>query len=777
MKSTTAKFKQIMAAATARDYLIKIDLTLADNTVLHLTEADIWEDSFSIETASSGTSSFDIGCAVIGKCTFTINNINGDFDSYDFFNANAVVWLGLVGDATGTPAVQQYYRMGYFTVDEPEKANGLIALSLLDYMWKFDVPLSGVTLNYPVTAINAVNALCSYCGVTLAGTSANFHGYNFSIAEAPKDVDNMNCREMLQYIAMIGCNFCAMNDEGKLEIKWYDVNATASTTDVFDYNQSTSFGTEDITITGVKFVIDNTAYSVGSSGYVLELENPLVTASNVTTVLNLIWDVLDSFTLRTYKCSCASDLAAEIGDKVKIRDYQGNYVYSWITLNSFKLAGHEIQCNAEAPNRTLVKRYSKTVQAAVEVARQQTNEIISNYDLAVQMMNDLAVNSMGGYEDYEDLSTGGRVWYLSNMPITKVNNVCSFEPNSTVYKKSGSGFFVSRDGGITWVNGYDAQTGELVVNVLDAIGINFDWARGGTLTLGGYGNGHGQLSIQDDTNVEKVHGDNTGLKVGATTGSKIFINTDGEMQYLYNNSYSGKLRMEAHNRGTEQTPDIVDSLAVRDFDSIRFSSDYAGVDIESYSNSTGSIKLSAESTSSNNGNVSVSAKKIYLSDGAISLDSDNSFSAVHVDTDVIDLGSPDEIHVGNSVASASDNGYVLILDNSGKAHACFLNRGIITGWTAQGTDVLDYWHTWTASGTTYSAIILVVGNTTADFPDIDTSLHYDPYIECANGVSPPKITDMVINGTTLTVTFTEVTSAQTGSGQTSACVIKLRTIV
>ena len=772
MKATTPGFKSILASGGSRQYLIKVDLELTDGTIFHLTEADIWEDSFGIETASSGTSSFDIGTAVIGKCTFTINNISGDFDNYDFFNAEAVVWLGLVGDVVNN--VQQYYRMGFFTVDEPERASGLISLSLLDNMWKFDVPFADVNISYPITAVNAVLAICSYCGVSLAGTSANFHGYNFSIAEAPKDVDNMNCREMLQYIAMIGCNFCTINDSGYLEIKWYDVNATAETTDVFELNQRTSFGTTEIEITGVKFVIDNTPYLIGSAGYVLELQNPLVNASNVNAVLSLIWAILDGFTLTTYNVSCASDLAAEIGDKVKIIDYKGNYTYSWLTLNSFKLAGHQIQCNAEPPQRTLVKRYSKTVQAAVEVARQQTNEIISNYDLAVQMMNDLAVNSMGGYEDYEDLSTGGRVWYLSNMPITKVNNVCSFEPNSTVYKKSGSGFFVSRDGGTTWVNGYDSQTGELVVNVLDAIGINFDWARGGTLTLGGYGNGNGVLSIQNASNVEKVHGDNTGIFVGGTTGSKIFINTDGEMQYLYDNSYSGKMRMEAYNRGTEQSPDIVDSLAVKDFDSIRFSSDHAGIDIESYSNDTGSVKISAESTNSDNGNISVNAKKIYLSDGAISLDNDNSFSAVHVHTDVIDLGAPDEIHVGNSVVSANDNGYVLILDSSGLAHSCFLNRGIITGWTAQGTNLFDYWHTWTSGGTTYSAIVLAAGVTQAQFPDIDSTLHYDPYIECANNVSPPKLTDMVINGTTLTVSFTAVTSEQAAG---NACVIKLRTIV
>ena len=745
-----------MASGEARNYLIKIDLTLADNTVLHLTEADIWQDSFAISTASSGTSSFDIGCAVIGKCSFTMNNIDGDFDDYDFFNANAVVWLGLVGDVVSD--VQQYYRMGFYTVDEPQKANGLISLELLDNMWKFDVPLSEVTINYPATALSIVQSMCSYCGVSLAGTSANFHGYDFQIAEEPKNADNMNCREMLQYIAMIGCNFCTINDGGYLVIKWYDTSATASTTDVFELNKSTSFGTEDITITGVKFVLDKTEYKMGTDGYVLTLENPLVTTSNVSAVLTSIWGVLSGFTLRTFNCTTASDLAVEIGDKCKVMDYKGNYIYSWVTNNSFKLAGHQLQCNAEPPNRTLVKRYSKTVQAAVEVARQQTNEIISNYDLAVQMMNDLAVNSMGGYEEYEDLSTGGRVWYLSNMPITKnpTTGVCSFEPNSIVYKRTGSGFFVSRDGGLTWTNGYDPQTGELVVNVLDAIGINFDWARGGTLTLGGYGNGNGVLSILNALNVEKVHGDNTGIKVGGTVGSRLHITTDGAIEFDYDNAYGGTINMSAINYGTQQDPDIRDTFSIFGFDDLDISS----------SASKSRIHLSTDEDE-DEGELS-----LHVEDGSIELsatDSENpsDVSSLEVASDGIHL-NPNKLYVNGNEAQT---GTVGVIGGNWKSYSVNYVDGIYVE-AVEGNEVPHVeWHKW--SNSQYVAIILAAGTTQAVFPDCDNTddeLAYEPFIKSANGTSPPQITDISQSGTDITVTFTAVTSAQAAG---NACAIRL----
>lgn len=748
MKATTATYKQIISSKGARTFLHKIDLELADETILHLTGEDIWQDSFSIETASSGTSTFDLGTAVIGQCKFTINNIDGDFDSYDFYNASATVWLGLEGDVNND--TQQYYRMGFYTVDEPKKATGLISLTLLDNMWKFDRPLSGVTINYPATCLTIVQAICTYCGVTLSGTSASFHGYNFSVAEAPKDVANMNCREMLQYVAMIGCNFCTINSNGQLEIKWYDTSATASTTDVFDTNMSSSFDTDEITITGVKFVIENTEYRIGTTGYVLELSNPLVTASNVNSVLNLIWDVLDGFTLHPFAITTACDLAVEIGDKCKIKDYKGNDVYSWVTLNTFKTAGQQVQCNAQAPNRQLIQRYSKTVQAAVEVARQQTNQIISNYDLAVQEFNKLVEQAMGAYTDYEDAPTGGRYYYISNMPITKsAQGVCSFQPNSIVYKMAGDVFSISRDGGITWFNGYDPTTGELIVNVLDAIGINFDWARGGTLTLGGYGNGNGVLSIQDATNVEKVHGDNTGLKVGSTVGSRIHINTSGEMEYDYNDAYSGKIRMRAKNYGTEQSPDIRDTFAIEDFNTINLNADdYATIDIchtSSGQSGEGYVEISASDGSESQG-LKIQPDGIYI------------YGELHPASNTTGQFTS-AIYVGSD-----GNLYRLDFD----CGICYEHEQVQGGFGST-------WHTWSGSqeGVVNVAIILGVGVTQAVFPETDSNLSYEPFIQCADGVEPPLLEGISFSSGSCTVRFTAVTAAQAGSGG-SSCVIKLR---
>lgn len=561
MRVTTQKFKQIMASGNARDYVVKIDLTLADSdtnpTVLHLTEADIWNDTFSVETASSGSSSFDIGTAIIGQCKFSLNNFDERFNQYDFFNATAVVWVGLKGDTND--GAQVYYRLGFFTVDEPTFAGALIQLVCLDNMWKFDRPLKDVNLLFPISAQNAVIAICSHCGVTLQ--TQQFHGYNFSIPEV--DVEKMNCREFLQYVAMIGCNFCIINDFGDLEIKWYDTahipagsdldggtfntdttpysdGDTADGGNFIDYtsgdsvdggsfndnpdidyltrNFQLSLGTDVITITGIKFTIDETEYTIGSPGYRLELENPLVNESNVNDVLNLIWDVLESFTLRTFNLKCAADLAVEVGDCCAVKDYKGNFVYSWVTYNSFSFNNHRIQCNAIPPTRNLTTQYSKTVQTAVEQARKQTDAQISDYDLAVQRMNQLAANASGLYWIDVPQSDGTIIYYESDKPLSiDSNGNVVFTNHSHVWKRTSNGFFSTASSGTseattTWTGGIDANN-NAVMNTISTIGISFDWARGGTLTLGGYNNSDGVLEVRNSSDQVIGRWNNNGIDI------------------------------------------------------------------------------------------------------------------------------------------------------------------------------------------------------------------------------------------------------------------------
>ena len=164
---------------------------------------------------------------------------------------------------------------------------------------------------------------------------------------------------------------------------------------------------------------------------------------------------------QTFEITTLADLSAEVGDKIRFKDYKGVSKYSYITNNSFSFSNHVIQCNAVSPARTLVKRYSKDVK--------------------------LVEQSMGAYSDYDEAPNGGRIYYISNMLISKdpETGMCVFETGSIVWRMAGDVFSVSTDGGHTWVNGYDPSTGHLIVNVLSTIGLSAEWIKTGTLSVGG----------------------------------------------------------------------------------------------------------------------------------------------------------------------------------------------------------------------------------------------------------------------------------------------------
>ena len=146
MLNTSNQFKNELYNDN-RDYLCYADITLADGTVLNLENEDIWTDSFSIEDAVSGTSSFDIGAAIINKLILSINNIYEIYSAYDFTDAVVMPYVGLkLPDGT-----VEKIRKGVFTVDEASYDGSLITLSCLDNMYKLDYAYAESSLTYPAT--------------------------------------------------------------------------------------------------------------------------------------------------------------------------------------------------------------------------------------------------------------------------------------------------------------------------------------------------------------------------------------------------------------------------------------------------------------------------------------------------------------------------------------------------------------------------------------------------------------------------------------------------
>ena len=539
MRSIPQAWRQAYIAGN-QNYSIVLYMALADGTRFTITNDHIWEGGFSFEEATSDESSFSVGAAIIGKCTVVLDNTNEEYSQYDFFNAQFDAFINLVGVAGQNQRFGHFtvdetsYNGSLITL------NALDNLWRFDIPFS-DI---GFTYGNNTIAREVIVAMCQYSGIGIQLATQQFVGYNFHVSEPKEDmtcrevlqhiaqatcnickVDNQGNLRLFWY-DKAAINNIHDYDGGTFNTtttpysdgdaveggRWYyDEHGNYVWTNDGDYdggwfydntstlgyitdNHSMEVGTDGIVVTGVKVCTSNQDnddaydYSWHSSTeeatyprYTLVIQdNAFITKTNASERAQTIGTILAGLHLRSFNASSVSDYSIEAGDPVAINDFRGNRFYSYVTNVRFQTNNPEsFSCGVESLTQNKTVRYSNEIKTLVE-AQKNAQELVSTYDQAVQRMNNIAVNAMGAYEEYTE-DGNARIYYLSNKPITKVNNVCTFTSGSIVYKISGEGFFVSQNGGQTWQNGYSAQTGELVVNVLNAIGINASWINAGNI--------------------------------------------------------------------------------------------------------------------------------------------------------------------------------------------------------------------------------------------------------------------------------------------------------
>lgn len=131
----------------------------------------------------------------------------------------------------------------------------------------------------------------------------------------------------------------------------------------------------------------------------------------------------------------------------------------------------QIACDAETFNE---KNRAGGSQSAtiIAMAKKQAEMQISEYDIRVQQMNQLATNAMGYYETIETQDDGSIICYMHDKE--------NLSDSKTIWKKTVDGIFISSDGGKTYIAGVD-KNGNAVLKILATEGIVADWINAGTL--------------------------------------------------------------------------------------------------------------------------------------------------------------------------------------------------------------------------------------------------------------------------------------------------------
>lgn len=588
MRKLSNRWKEKVKNGMDVQYLKYADITLTDGTVLNLTSANLWQNGMEFEDSVSNDSSFDIGSAIINVLNLSINNFDGEYSDYDFEGAEVICYVGLqienedtselldsageqILDSTGDTiivhknAVIEKARICTVTViEQPEDETVTIDLTCEDNMRKFDRNYSDSKLKYPATRGQIVRDACEVCGVTLQTTS--FDRDDYIVQNRPND-EALTFRQVLQWVAQIGCQWMRCDEYGRLCINWYgSVNEEELTVDELgvlktqdgsnvNLNFSNSdgalsadngtllendgilrlFATDekgniseiettygftphhtDVVITGVKVTeysessSDNPqTYMVGTEGYVLGISgNKLIRVGDGQTIASMIAEKCVGMRFRPFESECPTDVALEAGDSLIIVDRNGKIYTSLLTTTTLKPgSGQKIACNAKSAAKNSSTRYSQATQAFV-AARNMVKQEKTAREKALEEFGKRIDSATGVYTTVEPQENGSKIFYLHDKP--------TLAESQAIWKMTSEAWGVSTDGGQTW-NGGMTVDGDTIVRILNAVGVNADWINAGAIMVKD-SDGNILFSVDMDTKKVIISGDS--VVIGGKTATK-----------------------------------------------------------------------------------------------------------------------------------------------------------------------------------------------------------------------------------------------------------------
>lgn len=500
MINVSNEFKTLMSER--QDFKEYAEVTLANGTVLELTEDDFSIDNNSL-VDSAGANSIPLGVALSRNVQLEIMNDDDHLSDYDFFGAK--IRLYLTFELSSTTEKIEY---GTFTVTQPENYGNVVTIVGYDDMYKSDKAYS-TSLTFPATAKNVLIDACTTCGILIG--DSNFLHNDFQIPSMPSD--EYTFRQIIGFISMIACGNARIDRTGHLQIITYDFDYSTNIHDIEAYDSLTS-DTNDVQVTGVQMTKTVTKaitnedgneneedveelVKYGSDGYVLEIENPLV-AGHEETLVSWIYERFKDVTFRGFTMDYISYPIAEFGDKIKITDWKGKSFYSVLTDVNFVFFGYTtLQNSAESPMRNQ-SNYTSSDQKAIIKSKEFAEREKSNRQTALDKIQEALKNSNGMYSTQEVLLDGSTIYYLHDKPTMK--------ESKNVIKLTAEVIGFSIDGGKTYPYGFTI-TGEMVARLLYAEGINADYIITGALTVKDK-SGNIIFYADMETGTVKISGDN-----------------------------------------------------------------------------------------------------------------------------------------------------------------------------------------------------------------------------------------------------------------------------
>lgn len=528
------------------------DIVTAGGEKIPISDSELWANGFEVNDSTSSNGTFTIGALIAGKLKIKLNNIYEDYSKYDFDKASVTAYVS----KSFSDGTTEKLKIGEYRVSETSYDGSLITLTCLDNINNFNREYDS-NLSYPTTAYEVVRDACIKCDVPF--TMARFDNSDYVINEIPSDNQKLTYGQVIAYILQLSGLWGKCGHDGELLIGWYDMSQFGSqnynggtfstkTTPYSDgdtlnggnftdyssgdsvdggtFTESRNYhnvytqkdlnvATDDVVITGVKVTVTSKEDKTkdvnalaGKEGYVVSIsDNPFISAEKAQTVANYIFKKIGGMRFRPLDATLLSNPLIESGDVALVTDRKQNTYSCFISNRTFTVgSGTKISCDAENASRNSADKFSNETKAIVQ-ARKVAQAKLSVYDKQMQLLTQLMSQSLGLFKTEQKQEDGSIIYIMHNKADLNSSNI--------QWKMTANGLAVSNDYGKTWKAGVD-KDGNAVFNIMSAVGINFDWAHGGTLTLGGENNVNGKQYVKDANGKTLVTLDNKGIALDSS---------------------------------------------------------------------------------------------------------------------------------------------------------------------------------------------------------------------------------------------------------------------
>nr|DAZ62911.1 MAG TPA: tail protein [Caudoviricetes sp.] len=519
-----------------------VEITFADGTTKTLeNEIMIGNNDFS-DCAES--SSFPVGATVCKTMKLELDNTEGQWKDYNFYQAKVHAYLKLqtsvaepssesiwmndfyepILDTDGNSIVlsraaseDRYETIdkGIYTITTPEQYGEILSFTALDDMYKTNAKYySALTLPQPIMAL--VRDACESLNIPM-GFSSMAHG-NVIVTALP---DNMTFRQLIGLAAMLETANARIDNRGYLQfIKWNFgavENGSLVPFKLEDYVSSPTLSSDDIVITGIRVKNKESESLFGTAGYVLELENNLLSDSDLGTVAAWIGGNLVGAKFRNLQGDLIYNPLLEFGDMAYSFDRNGNKYLTPITDVSSPLNGiTTVKTQADDPVRNSSTYMSAATKALVE-ARQLVKDERTEREKAVERLNNTLKTSGGLYMTVEPQDDGSNIYYAHNKP--------TLEESDIVWKFTAEAIGISMDGGKTYPYGLNIN-GELIARLLYAEGINASYINAGALIVR---DTNGKIIFSADIDNNQIAIDGASVRIGASPLNRLLNSMQGQI--------------------------------------------------------------------------------------------------------------------------------------------------------------------------------------------------------------------------------------------------------